>query len=145
MLYDLVLAPEEDGDVELVYPGLLGLRQLELVEAEEARHLNPAAKPPVDGVGDLLLGVADPVHQWAAADEVVEVPLGRAERRGRGGRRGGARRRRSRWAVVRAWQERWPARRDKKLDHRRASFFCNRRRRREDYRPCAQSRSEDLK
>jgi len=101
VLYDLVLAPEEDGDVELVYPGLLGLRQLELVEAEEARHLNPAAKPPVDGVGDLLLGVADPVRQWAAADEAVEVPLGRAERRGRGGRRGGARRR-SRRAVVRA-------------------------------------------
>ena len=96
MLYNLVLAPEEDGDVELVYPGLLGLRQLELVEAEEARHLSPAAKPPVDGVGDLLLGVADPLHQWAAADEVAEVPLGRAERRG------GARRRSRRRAVVRA-------------------------------------------
>lgn len=92
MLDDLVLAPEEDGDVELVYPGLLGLRQLELVEAEEARHLNPAAKPPVHGAGDPLPGVADPAHQRAAADELVEVL--------HGGRRGGARRR-SRRAVVR--------------------------------------------
>lgn len=95
--HDLVLAPEEDGDVELVNPGLLGLRQLELVEAEEARHVNPAAKPPADGVGDLLFGIADPVHQWTAAYEAVEVP--RAKRRG--WRRGGARRR-SRRAVVQA-------------------------------------------
>lgn len=88
MLEDLVLAPEEDGDVEVVNPGLLGLRQLELVEAEQARDLTPAAQPPVDGLGDLILGVADPVHQRAAADEVVQVLHGRDQRRGR--RRGDA-------------------------------------------------------
>lgn len=86
VLDDLVLAPEEDGDIEVVYPGLLGLRQLELVEAEKASDLTSAAQPLVDGLGDLLLGVADPVHQRAAADEVIQVLHGRDERRG--GRRG---------------------------------------------------------
>lgn len=108
--HDLVLAPEEDGDVEVVYPGLLGVRQLELVEAEEARHPSPGEKPAVDGLGDLLTGVADPVHQRAAADEVIQVLHGRDERRGRRRRRGGdGARRRGRGPVAqqRARQERW--------------------------------------
>ena len=101
VLGDLVLAPEEDGDVEVVYPDFLGLRQLELVEAEQASDLTSAAQPPVDGLGDLLLGVADPVHQRPAADEVVQVLHGRDERRGR--RRGDAWRRRCpSGAVIRA-------------------------------------------
>jgi len=100
VLHDLVLAPEEDGDVEVVYPGLLGLGQLDLVEAEEARQPSPGEKPAVDGLGDLLIGVADPVHQRADVDEVVQVLHGRDERRGR--RRGGdGARRRGRDPVVR--------------------------------------------
>lgn len=115
MLRDLVLAPEEDGDVEVVYPGLLRLREVELVEAEQPGHLHTAAQPPVDGAGDLLLGVPDPVHERAAADEVVQVLDGGDERRRR--RRGGARRRRPRrrLAVIRARQESWRKERNRAI------------------------------
>lgn len=111
MLGDLVLAPEEDGYVEVVYPRLLGVGQPEFVEAEQPAHLRPAPEPPVDGLANLLSGVADPVHQRAAAHELVQVLYGRDERWGRGG--GGARRRqrppgarrRGRRAVIRACEE----------------------------------------
>jgi hypothetical protein len=77
---DLIFAPEEDGDVEVVYPGLLSLRELELVEAEQVGHMPTGDQPPIDRLGDLLLGVADPVYQWPTADELVH---GRDERWGR--------------------------------------------------------------
>jgi hypothetical protein len=85
VLYDLVFAPGEDRDVEVVYPGFLSLRELELVEAEQAGHMPAGDQPPFDRLGDLLLGVADPVYQWPAADELVQVLHGRDERRGRRG------------------------------------------------------------
>jgi hypothetical protein len=111
VLDDLILAPEEDGDVEVVYSGLLGLRELELVEVEQAGHMPAGDQPPVDVLGDLLLAIADLIHQWSAADELVQVLHGRDERWGR--RRGACLRRRlsprprreGRRAVIRARQE----------------------------------------
>jgi hypothetical protein len=52
---------------------ILSLRELELVEVEQAGHMPAGNQPPVDVLGYLFLVIVDLIHQWSAVDELVQV------------------------------------------------------------------------
>ena len=73
MALDLILAPEEDGNVVVVESGFLGNAHSNVIESEQPAEKNAALEPLVDPLSDLLRSVSQFAHQRAGTNEIEEI------------------------------------------------------------------------